>query len=155
MPIDRRRESESRVIIETVETPFSRLVDSTVLVDLRRQPRYETQFPGEATLANEQGAYVTITNLSLSGLRFEAPQQKLAALLPITTPGEEHHPVALTIGFAVPDDPAGKGDIIVRCKTVYAHRGRHGSCQVGVRFTTFDKGREALAAYISGRAAGR
>ena len=155
MPINHRSESDSRVIIETLETPHSRLVASTVLVDLRRKPRYDTQFPGEATLANGNGAYVTITNISLSGLRFEAPEQNLATLLPVTSPGGEHHPVTLTVCFAVPGLPAQPGDIKVRCKTVYAHRGQHGNCQVGVRFTTFDEGRDALAGYIAFREADR
>lgn len=153
MSINRRLESGSRVIIETVEAPRSRLVDSTILVDLRRKPRYDTQFPGEVTSADDNRAYVTITNLSLSGLRFEAMEQNLATLLPITSPGGEHHPVTLTACFAVPSLPSRPGDIKVRCKTVYAHRGQHGSCQVGVQFATFDEGREALAGYIAFREA--
>jgi hypothetical protein len=155
MPINRRFESDNRVIIETLEAPRSRLVDSTVLVDLRRKPRYDTRFPGEATSANDNRAYVTITNLSLSGLRLEAAEQNLATLLPVTSPGGEHHPVTLTVCFAVPGLTAQPGDIRVRCKTVYAHRGPHGSCQVGVRFTTFDEGREALSSYIALREAER
>lgn len=155
MPVKRRFESKSRVIIEPVETPFSRLVDSTVLVDLRRQPRYDTQLPGEATVQNGNGAYVTITNLSLSGLRFEAPEPKLATFLTITSPDEAHHPVTLTVRFSVPGIPGQPGDISVQCKTVYAHRVKHGACHVGVRFTTFEEGREDLADYISSRASGR
>jgi len=155
MSIKHRFESDSGVIIETLETPYSQLVDSTVLVDLRRAPRYDTQFPGEATLANGNRAYVTITNLSRSGLRFEQAEQNLATLLPVTSPGDEHHPVALTLCFAVPNIPEQTGDIRVRCKTVYARRGQHGSCQVGVRFTTFVEGRKALASYIAYRKAGR
>ena len=153
MPIDHRFESDSGVIIETLETPHSRLVASTTLVDLRRKPRYDTQFPGEAISANGNRAYVTITNLSLSGLRFEGAEQNLATLLPITSPGGEHHPVALTVCFAVPGLPEKPGDIEVRCKTAYGHRGKHGNCQVGVQFTTFDEGRKALADYIAFRKA--
>ena len=155
MPISHRFESDSGVIIETLETPQSRLVSSTTLVDLRRKPRYDTHLPGEAILADGNRAYVTITNLSLSGLRFEEPEQNLATLLPVTSPGSEHLPVTLTVCFAVPGLPAQPGDIRVRCKTVYVRRSQHGSCQVGVRFTTFDEGREALAGYIAIRESDR
>lgn len=155
MSINHRYESDSGVIIETLETPHSRLVDSTVLVDLRRAPRYDTQFPGEATLANGNKAYVTITNLSLSGLRFEQAAQQLAHLVPVTSPGDEHRPVTLTLCFAVPGRRGQAGDIRVQCKSVYAHRGPQDVCQVGARFIRFDEGRKALAAYIAYRETGR
>ena len=155
MATSRRLQSDSRVIIETLETLYSRRVDSTVLVDLRRQPRYDTQFPGEAIVADEDRASVTITNLSLSGLRFEAAEQNLARLLPITGPGGEHYPVTVTVCCAVPARYAQSGDIRVRCKTVSAYRWPHGGSQVGVRFTTVDEGREALAGYIAFREANR
>lgn len=155
MPINHGFESGSRAIFETLETSHSRRVASTTLVDLRRNPRYDTQFPGEAISAKGNRVCVTITNLSESGLRFEGPRQNLATLFPVTSPGGEHQPVTLTVNFAVPASPEQSGDIRVRCKTVYARGAQHGSGQVGVQFTKFDEGRKALTGYIAFREADR
>jgi hypothetical protein len=60
---------------ETLDTAHDDRVKSTVLVDLRTQPRFETAFPAEAFVPNGEHLSVTITNLSLAGLRLEGSKR--------------------------------------------------------------------------------
>lgn len=146
--------SGSRVIMETVETPQSRLVSSTMLVDLRKTPRFDTGFSGEAINWAGDRVEVTISNLSLSGLRFDLPGQALAVLMPsVVFPEDLHDPAALSLSFAVHGLTDHWGDVAVRCESVYVRRGDRGDCQVGVQFKKFEEGRATLAAYIAFREA--
>ena len=138
--------------MESMETPDSRRIDSTTLVDLRKKPRYATQFPGEVISENGDRAYVTITNLSQSGLRVEGSKPSLASLLPHMNHNSPHTPVSLQVCFSVPGPADQSSDIRVQCKSVYVLLGDHRNFKIGMQFIAFDEGNDALMEYISFRA---
>ena len=81
-------------VFETLETPQNDRVESTFLIDLRRRSRVDTHFPGEAFAESGEHVYVTISNISLSGLRLEGSRQTVGALftnLDRRTPDTDSH----------------------------------------------------------------
>jgi hypothetical protein len=59
----------SKACVETLETPHGHRVESSLLIDLRKHARFDTNFPGEAFTESGEHVHVTITNISLSGLQ--------------------------------------------------------------------------------------
>ncbi len=142
---------------ESLETPQNHRVESTFLVDLRRHPRFDTHFPGEAFPESGEHVYVTIANISLSGLRLEGSRQTVGALLANLdrrAPDTDSH-ISLEVHFSVPTDSDHLVPVKVHCKTIYARRAEKNTYQIGLEFVTFEEGRAALAEYLSYRGAAR
>ena len=97
-------ETDSKLLFETLETAHSQRVESTYLIDLRRHPRFETQFPGTATADSGESADVTVTNISRSGLRLEGSPQTIGTLFASPTREAQHTPTSLQVSFSVPRD---------------------------------------------------
>ena len=146
--------SGGKCVMETMETADSHRIASTILVDLRKKPRYETQFAGEAISEKGTRAYATITNISRSGLRLEGAAQNIAAVLSLPTPSGPHSPTSLLVCFAIPRPMQEEGDVRVRCETVYLIEGQPHCVQVGMKFIAFDQGEDVLSRYISLRESG-
>lgn len=149
--------THSDFTFETLESPQRDRVESTFLIDMRRQPRFDTHLPGQAFAENGEHVYVTITNISLSGLRLEGSGQTVDALLANVdrrTPDTDSHTV-LEVHFSVPTDSDHIATVKAHCKTVYTRRAEEDTYQIGMEFVTFVEGRAALARYLSRRGAAR
>lgn len=149
--------THSGIMFETLESPQNDRVESTFLIDLRRRSRFDTDFPGEAFAESGEHVYVTITNISLSGLRLNASRQAVDALLANLnrrTPDTDSH-TSLEVHFSVPTDSDHLAPVTVHCKTVYTRRAGKDTHQIGAEFVTFEEGREALAQYLSYRGSAR
>lgn len=142
-------------MFETLESPQTDRVESTFLIDLRGQPRFDTHFPGEMFAGNGEHVYVTITNVSLSGLRLEGRRETVDALLDNLhrrTPNMGSH-TSLNVHFLVPNDSEEFVPVKVHCKALYTRRAERDTYQIGMKFVTFEEGRAALAEYLSYREA--
>lgn len=145
--------AHSGFMFESLETPQNDRVESTFLIDLRRQARFDTDFPGEAFAESGAHVYVTVTNISLSGMRLEGSRQTVGALLANLdrrTPDTDSHQ-SLEVHFSVPTDSDHLAPVKVHCRTVYTRRAEKDACQIGMEFVTFEEGRAALAEYLSYR----
>ncbi len=155
----KRRSSKtySGFAFESLETPQNHRVESTFLIDLRRHPRFDTDFPGEALSESGEHVYVTITNISLSGLRLNGCRQTVDALLAKLdrrAPNTDSR-ISLEVHFSVPTDSEHLVPVKVHCKTIYTRRAGKDTDQIGMEFVTFEEGRAALAEYMSYRGAAR
>ncbi len=142
---------------ESLETPQNHRIESTFLIDLRRHPRFDTHFPGEAFAESGERVYVTVTNISLSGLRLDGSRQTVGALLGKVdrrAPDMDSR-ISLEVHFSVPTDSAQLVPVKVHCRTVYTRRAGKDTHQIGMEFVTFEEGRAALAEYLSFRGAAR
>ena len=143
---------------ETLETPQKNRVESAFLIDLRRKPRFDTNFPAEAFAESGEHVYVTISNISFSGLRLEGSRQTVGALLANLnrrTPDTDSH-TSLEVHFTVPTDSDHLAPVKVHCRTVYSRRAGKDTYQIGMEFVTFEEGgRATLAQYFSYRGAAR
>jgi len=150
-------DSRDRVMFEALETPQSDRVESTFVIDLRRHPRFDTNFPGETFAENGEHVHVTITNLSLSGLQMEARRETIDALLGDLNgraPDADSH-TALEVHFSVPTESDQLDPMKVHCRTIYTRCAEKDTYQIGVKFVSFEEGRAALAEYLSYRGADR
>ena len=150
--------TQSGFILEPIETLHSNRVGSAFLIDLRRNARFDTNFPGEASAESGEQVYVTITNISLTGLRLEGSRQTIGALFANPdrrTPDTDSH-ISLEVHFSVPTDSDHLAPVKVHCKTVYTRRAEKDTYQIGMEFVTFEVGgRAALTQYFSYRGAAR
>ena len=80
MAIFRDDEATSSFSIDTIDTPQSRRVESSVLVDLRGSPRIEVSFPVQVTPHSGPAVLGMITNISRTGLRAEGDRNLVEAL---------------------------------------------------------------------------
>ena len=143
--------TQSGLVFETLPSPQNDRVESTVLVDLRRRTRFNTSLPGEAFTESGAHVHVTITNLSLSGLRLEGNQQMMDALFPKSTgraPDINMKP-SLEVHFSVPTDSNHLALVKVNGRTVYTRCSEKDIYQIGMEFITIEGGRKALAQYLS------
>ena len=150
-------DSQDRVMFEALETPQSDRVESTFVIDLRRHARFDTNFPGETFADNSEHVHVTITNLSLSGLRMEGRRETIGALLGDLndrSPDTDSH-AALEVHFSVPPESDHLDPVKVHCRTIYTRCAGKDTYQIGVKFVTFEEGRATLAEYLSYRGADR
>ena len=136
------------LLFESLETAHSRRVESTFLIDLRRHPRFDTQFHGEIVAPNGQTVHGVIANLSLSGLQLEGNQETLGPLLASLNGPSPRAPISLRVSFSLPSDSEQLAAVTVQCRAVYARRTRKDTYQLGMEFLTFHEGREALADYL-------
>ena len=149
VPVNPNRKARNRsFVFEPLDTHYSHLAEATVLIDLRRHPRFDTQFPAEATSENGQIVHATITNISRSGLRLEGSPKMLDALFPDFSLQTGHTPTSLQVDFSVPGGSDRHLAVKVQCKTVYIRHERMDAWQIGMAFTEFNAGGEALTSYL-------
>ena len=144
--------TDSLFSLDEIDTPQSRRVDSTILVDLRRSPRVAVSIPVEISLQGERRILAMVTNLSSSGLRLEGGVSLVDALFDGDVLQDDHKSTRAEFRFQVPDDAGSDAAVVVQGRTVYARRD-DGSYQVGVEFKGFSQGRDALHAYLTSRGA--
>lgn len=140
-------------LLEPLNTPHRQRVESTVLVDLRRHPRFDTRFTARAISVNDEAVDVLITNISLSGLRLEGDLQMIRALLPGLERLDRHTPTPLQLVFEVSDRAVRAARVKLHCQSVYARSEGEDNYQIGMLITAFDEGRDAYAEYILNRQA--
>ena len=140
--------SAGDALFEPLETHYSHLADASVLVDLRKHPRFDTCFPAEAVTADGRKAHATITNLSRSGLRLEGSRKMLDDLFPDFNRLDGHTPIPLRVDFAVPADPERHLGVRVQCESAYIRQEKKDSWQIGMAIISFDAGFEALTRYL-------
>jgi hypothetical protein len=145
----------TRFLFETLDTPQSDRVESTLLIDLRTHPRYDTRFPGELVAESGEHVYVTITNVSRFGLQLEGRRETLDAML---TELDLHSPDAdsdttLAVHFTVPTHTDRLVPVKVHAMARYTRRVEQDIYQFGMEFVTFDEGLAALVEYLSYRQA--
>lgn len=138
--------------MEIIETPFSRLVESTTLVDLRKQPRHDTQIPAEAIAESGEKVLGIITNISQSGLRLEGLHQMVNTLLPDFNHRDKHLPVTFEVYFTIPESSCHSNEVRIKCSTAYTKPTTQNIYQIGVKFVAFEEGSDALADYLTARA---
>ncbi len=89
-------------ILEPLGTPRSQQVETTLLVDLRRHPRFDTRLHAEISVGNGNRANGIITNISRTGLRLEGGRHMVDAIVPGHNMRSEHSPVTLELQFSLP-----------------------------------------------------
>lgn len=139
--------------LEPLNTPHRRRVESTILVELRRHPRFDTRFPARARAASGAAVDVLITNISQSGIRLEGDLEMIHALLPGLEHLHRHAPTPLQLTFVLPDGSARPTGVKMCCQTVYVRPSGEENFQIGMMITAFDEGRNAYAGYILKRQA--
>ena len=136
--------------MDTIDTPQSRRVESSFLVDLRGSPRVEVSFPVEVHTHNADPVLAMITNISRTGLRAEGSQQMLIALFGSEVNLDGHTPVVARFLMEVLDDDGSERTVVALGRTVYI-RPNNGRFQVGVEFINIEEGGEVLFDYLASR----
>ena len=149
------QETAGDFILEPLGTPRSQQVESTVLIDLRKHPRFDTRFHAEVVTENGARVNGIITNISQTGLRLEGGRHMLDAIVPGHGFHSQHSPVSLEVRFCLPGGMDQASEVAVRCKTVYVLSEIKDTCQIGIMFAGFDAGERALSRYLASRVAGR
>jgi len=149
MPVNPDKKGSNRsFLFEPLDTHYSHLVEATVLIDLRRHPRFDTRFPAEAISENGRRTFATITNISRSGLRLEGSRKMLDALFPDFSLQTRHTPTSLQVEFAVSGGSDCHLAVKVQCKSVYIRHEKKDAWQIGMTFKEFNAGDEALTNYL-------
>lgn len=136
--------------LDSLDTPQSQRVESTVLVDLRRSPRIAVSFPAAIHLKDGRHVLAMITNISRSGLRVEGSSELVDTLFGGEILLDNHDSVLAEFRFTMPGADGGDMPVVVWGRTVYA-RQDSGGYQVGVEFRNFSGGRDALFDYLASR----
>ena len=136
--------------LDAIDTPQSRRVESTVLVDLRGSPRVESSFPAEVQPYGKPAVLVMVTNISRSGLRAEGCWELIDTLFDGKVRLDNHEHVVARFSLEVMDADGNVQQVVVQGRTVYA-RPDNGRFQVGVEFIEFEKGRDVLFDYLASR----
>ena len=134
--------------MDTIDTPQSRRVDSTFLVDLRGSPRIEVSFPAEVCRRGRPSFLAMVTNISRTGLRVEGCREMIESLFSGEVRLDDHEPVIARFRLEVFDADGNEHVVSVRGRTVYA-RSDNGRYQVGVQFVEFEEGRDVLFDYLA------
>ena len=136
--------------LDSIDTPQSRRVESTVLVDLRGSPRIESSFPAEVRPYGKPAVLAMVTNISRSGLRAEGCRELIDTLFDGKVQLENHEHVMARFSLEVLDADGNAQQVVVQGRTVYA-RPDNGRFQVGVEFIEFEQGRDVLFDYLASR----
>lgn len=136
--------------LDAIDTPQSRRVESSFVVDLRGSPRVEVSFPAEVHTHDADDILVMITNISRTGLRAEGCRQMLIALFGSDVNLDGHTPVVARFCLEVLDADGSERTVVVRGRTVYI-RPDNGRFQVGVEFIEFEEGGDVLFDYLASR----
>lgn len=146
----RKFKAPADISFETLGSEKSDGADPVFLMDSRKSPRCDTDLPAEAFTQSGNCEKVTITNISDSGLRLEGSREAIETLLGDrdTRASESGENTSLEIRFSVPIDSDNVAPVKVHCLAVYARQERESTCQIGLRFVAFRKGRAELSNYF-------
>ena len=135
-------------LLEPLDSHYSHLADATVLVDLRKHPRFDTRFPAEAIAVYGHRTRASITNLSRTGLRLEGDRQMLDTLFPGYCAETGHATTSLQVSFSVPAGPDRHHPVKARCRSVYILEATGNNWQIGMAFSDIATGSTALTEYL-------
>lgn len=135
-------------LLEPLDSHYSHLADASVLVDLRKHPRFDTQFPAEVIAVYGHRTRASITNLSRTGLRLEGDRQMLKTLFPGYSMETGHAPTSLQVSFSVPAGPDHHHPVKARCRSVYIRQAGEDNWQIGMAFNDIATGSTALIEYL-------
>jgi len=135
----------SELLIETLENPYREIVESTSLVNLRKEQRLETQFSAEAISQQGVRQLVVVTDISRSGLRVAAFWQVIRALMPDPT---DPSPILLQLNFSMPTSTDNLAVITVQGSPVYTRFVNEDNYQIGMRIISFVEGEQAYAGFL-------
>jgi hypothetical protein len=144
-------ETAGDFILEPLVTPRSQQVETTLLVELRKHPRFETRLHAEFVLENGSRVNGIITNISQTGLRLEGGRHMVDAIVPGHQFISQHSPVSLEAQFSLPGGMDQASEVAVRCNTVYVLSDKQDTYQIGIVFTGFNAGERALMKYLASR----
>jgi len=144
-------ETAGDFILEPLGTPRSQQVETTLLVELRKHPRFDTRLHAEIIVENGSRANGIITNISQSGLRLEGGRHLMDAIVPGHKFISQHSPVSLEAQFSLPGGMDQASEVTVRCNTVYVQSETEDTYQIGIVFTGFNAGEKALMKYLASR----
>ena len=136
--------------LKTIDTVQREHVCTSCVIDRRHSPRADTRL--KAWMISDYGKFGgLVTNLSRSGLRFEAGSE--LPDLPMKDSGQktDHPSKIVEICFDVPAQYAAEIPIIVQAKVVYVIKDDEENYAFGVKFGFFDKGEQALEDYLHTR----
>ena len=136
--------------LDAIDTPQSRRVESSILVDLRGSPRVEVSFPAEVHTHDADNILAMITNISRTGLRAEGCRQMLIGLFGSDVNLDGHTPVVARFFLEVLDADGSERTVVLRGRTVYI-RPNNGRFQVGVEFIEIEEGGDVLFDYLASR----
>lgn len=136
--------------LDAIDTPQSRRVESSTLVDLRGSPRVEVSFPAAVHTHDADNILAMITNISRTGLRAEGCRQMLIGLFGSDVNLDGHTPVVARFFLEVLDADGSERTVVVRGRTVYI-RPDNGRFQVGVEFIEIEEGGDVLFDYLASR----
>jgi hypothetical protein len=138
--------------LEAIDTAQSERVSSSSVIDLRRHPRVDTRF--QALMVSEYGKVEgLVTNLSRSGLRFEAGSELPDLLMKINGQQAGHTPGVIEIRFDVPAQNTADRSVVVQARPVYVIDDDLGNYMCGIEFSVFAEGEQALEDYLHTRGA--
>jgi hypothetical protein len=133
--------------LETIDTVQRERVCTSRIIDRRHSPRADTRL--KAWMISGYGKFEgLVTNLSRSGLRFEAGSE--LPDLPMKNSGQktDHPSKIVEICFEVPAQYAEEIPVVVQAKVVYVIKDDEENYAFGVKFRFFDKGEQALEDYL-------
>ena len=140
--------------LETIETVQSERVTTSRVIDLRRCLRVDTSF--KAWMIFEHGKVEgLVTNLSRSGLRFEAGSTLPDLLMKHNGQKSGQSSEIVEICFDVPVHDGMDMPIAVQARAVYIINDDEGSYMCGVEFRVFAEGEQALEDYLHTRGVGK
>ncbi|PCJ35149.1 MAG: hypothetical protein COA99_14085 [Moraxellaceae bacterium] len=135
----------SDLLIETLDSPTRKILESTVLVNQRKDQRLEIQFPAEATSVQGARMLVVVTNISCSGMRIAAFWQVIQQLIPDPS---DPSPILLELDFSLPTSADQLVRVNVHGNPVYTRIGSEDHLLVGLRFEKFVQGEQEYMGYL-------
>ena len=139
--------------MDTLSTAHTERVNSSYLVELRKNPRYATRLEALVVSTTGASALATVVDLSAGGLRLQLDQTAFTAILPGESRSSAHNPVELTIYFNLPGDPQQPPSVRLSARTIHRICGEDGLYQLGVSFNSILDGRAELRHYLKYRKA--
>lgn len=136
--------------LKTIDTVQRERVSNSHAIDRRRSPRVDTKL--KAWMMSDYGKFAgLVTNLSHSGLRFEAGSE--LSDLPIEDSGQKtSHPSKIVeICFGVPAQYVAEIPVIVQARVMYVIKDDEENYIFGVKFRFFYKGKQAFEDYLNTR----
>jgi len=136
--------------LETLDTAQTDRARSSFVIDLRRSPRIETRLP--ASLTSERGTVTgMVTNLSRTGLRFEAGKALADLMLADSDRVTEGTGITVEACIEMPATDGGSLTVIVLARNVYVIQSSSELYQCGLEFKVFAEGEDVLVNYLHER----
>ena len=136
--------------LKTIDTVQREHVCTSRVIDRRHSPRADTRL--KAWMISDYGKFGgLVTNLSRSGLRFEAGSELPDLLMKDSGQKTDHPSKIVEIYFDVPAQYAAEIPVIVQARVMYVIEDDEENYAFGVKFRFFDKGEQALEDYLHTR----